>query len=591
MPAETFLVITIKDWEQSFEAFKKTPGGMMWQDAAMRPLREKFYATLQEDVFKPLEKEGKLQLTNYFELLKGQITFALTAPADETKGPGVLFIIDVKDKAEALKARLAEMTKRYSESGQQPKFEKLRDAEFVTFEFTEAAIDEVTGNLLAKEEDDEEEAKKRKVPFTIGQSQSLLIAARDPKDIEKVLARQAGGGVPALAEQGNFQKNQAAIFRESPAYAWMNFKPLYNQMMKAPAEQPEPGAPQNLAAGLTAAKVLPALGLQELESIALSATYGPEGYGMNLFVSAPEAGRQGLLKIIAPPAKDAGPPAFVPADAVKFSRVRLDILEGWNTLENSLAKIDTGMAGMVKMMMELAGKDKDPNFDLRKSLIASLGDDLITYEKAPRGTSWLEMENPPTITLVGARDPEQLLNGIKVILSLLPEPIAMAQMKEREFLGRKIYYISLQTFAAPGQPAVEREIQFANAGGYVAISPDRGMIEEFLRAAENPPKPLKDASGFADAAQKVGGLNTGWFGFENALESARTTFAAAKANPEEAVMPFGGPAGAAAQELFDMKLLPPFEAVAKYFHHAVYSVSSTPDGISVKFNMPRPPGL
>lgn len=45
------------------------------------------------------------------------------------------------------------------------------------------------------------------------------------------------------------------------------------------------------------------------------------------------------------------------------------------------------------MMMDNAGKDKDPSFDLRKNLIANLGDDVITYQGAAQQT--LEDLNSP----------------------------------------------------------------------------------------------------------------------------------------------------------------------------------------------------
>lgn len=595
LPAETFFVLTIKDWEQAADALKKTPGALMWGDESMKTFREKFYAKLHEDFFKGFEKEAGLQITNYLELLKGQVTLAMTAPAKEEDGPGLLVLADVKENSEKLKTRLAETVKKYTDGGSQVKRETLRGVEFTTFEIPQGTI----ANLLGDDEEvEDEDAAKKKTPLTIGQSGSLLVMGRQTADIEKVLARQSGGSVPALAEQGTFQKNFNALFRDGPVYAWVNFKPLYEQMIKPSPEAPqaEPGQPMGIGANLTAEKILPALGLQWLESLAVSTAFGPEGYGVNLFLTVPESARQGILKVIAPPAKEAAPPAFVPADAVKFTRMRLDFLEAWNTLEAALVKIDTATAGVVKMMMELAGKDKDPNFDLRKSLIASLGDDFISYEKAPRGTSLAELETPPSITLIGAREPEQLLNGIRVMLSLLPEPIATAQLKEREFLGRKIYYIPIMRAPAAGGTApVEREVQFASHGGYVAISTDRGMIEEFLRGSEGGGKPLREVAGFNDAAQKVGGLNTGWFGFENSVETARAAFAALKANPTAqqgaSALPVGGQGAEIAMEFFDLASLPPFERVAKYFHHGVFSVTSTPEGIAFKFNMPRPPGL
>ena len=70
---------------------------------------------------------------------------------------------------------------------------------------------------------------------------------------------------------------------------------------------------------------------------------------------------------------------------MKFTRWRLDLQKAWNTFENMMGEINPQFAGGIKMMLDLAGKDKDPDFDLRKSLIANLGDDIISYQKPPRG--------------------------------------------------------------------------------------------------------------------------------------------------------------------------------------------------------------
>ena len=59
----------------------------------------------------------------------------------------------------------------------------------------------------------------------------------------------------------------------------------------------------------------------------------PDGSTVVLHLTAPEATRTGLLKILALPAKDAGIPAFVPADTTKFSRFRLDGKQTWAELQ------------------------------------------------------------------------------------------------------------------------------------------------------------------------------------------------------------------------------------------------------------------
>ena len=70
-----------------------------------------------------------------------------------------------------------------------------------------------------------------------------------------------------------------------------------------------------------------------------------DGSQLNLYLAAPEAARQGLLKIIAAAPKDANPPVFVPADAVKFWRWRMDGQKSWAALETMIGDISPGGDG------------------------------------------------------------------------------------------------------------------------------------------------------------------------------------------------------------------------------------------------------
>ena len=567
--------------------------GRLWNDDAMRATRDKFNGRWTNEVTNPIEKDFKIKLSEYTELLRGQLTFALTKPIDETKGPGFVLLIDSKEKAETLKTRLADLQKKWTDGDRKLKTDKIRDVEFTTYEFTQAALQQFARIIAGRgEAEADPEASTNKINLMVGQSQSLLVIGTQARDLEKILARQSGGSVPSLGEQAVFQANFNTLFRDAGIFGWLDFKPIYDQMIK-PSDKPNAGGAEGGIANLRVEKVLPALGLGELKSVALRVGVGPEGYDTTIFLTAPEAARQGLLKILAPPAKESAPPAFVPADAIDFRRLRIDFQQAWTAFENVLIKIDPSVAGVVQLLFNAAGKDKDPNFDLKKSLIESIGDDFISYEKAPKAGAGA------SISLIGARNPEQLLNAIRVLMRMMPEPIGGAPLKEREFLGRKILTLSLVPPSAPGAPAIPgTEIQLAATGNYVVIARDNAILEEHLRAGETPPKPLRDLPGFAEAAQKVGGLNTGWFTFENQVETMRAGIEEAKKNGGEAAAPSAGinlnvigDRTDVVTNWIDYNSLPPFDQIAKYFYYAMWSGASTPEGISFKYAAPTPPGL
>ena len=177
------------------------------------------------------------------------------------------------------------------------------------------------------------------------------------------------------------------------------------------------------------------MGLVGLKSIAVSFTDSADGLLAQFYLGVPEANRQGLFKLFAPEPKDCRPPAFIPADAVEFQRVRLDGQKSWETVEKTLKEISPMYWNAINFLIESANvavKQKDPDFDLRKNLINNLGDDMISYEKPPRGTALAELRFPPSMILLGLPDPARFAAALKAIFVVI-SPTGAAP-KEREFL-------------------------------------------------------------------------------------------------------------------------------------------------------------
>ena len=115
-------------------------------------------------------------------------------------------------------------------------------------------------------------------------------------------------------------------------------------------------------------------------------------------------------------------------------------------------------------------------------------------------------------------------------------------------------------------------------------------------------KSLREFHGLNEAAQKVGGMGSGYSSYANQAEAARAAFGAAKTEPAAVAEVLG--AGAllnilslmggdekATAELYDVTKLPAFDRVAKYFHFGVSAIGVTPDGITFKSFSPTPPAL
>ena len=361
-------------------------------------------------------------------------------------------LLDTKDKSEALKTNLTNLKKKWVDSGRQIKTDKIRDVEFTTLIFSPDDVSKTLEKAFpdpgaGNETLDSPKPKKsgKKVEWQVGQSDSLLILGSSAKDIEKILIRQSGGSVPSLSEQASFAASYSARFRGALSYGWINIKAIVETLMK------QAGSGDNAGANPLApspAKIVSVLGLSGVQNVSFAIKDSPDGSLMDLQVSVPESERRGLFRILAAEAKDSDPPAFVPADAVKFTRWRLDLQKAWGTIENMIGEISPQGAVGIKAMIDIAGKDKDPNFDLRKNLIGNLGDDLISYQKTPRKQTLSDLSSPPTLFLLSSPKPEQLAAAFKALTSIMPQ---QNKLKEREFLGRKVYTMSLGTGGGRGR--------------------------------------------------------------------------------------------------------------------------------------------
>ena len=604
LPADTLAVLCLPNWGKAMAYFEKSPYGQLWADPAVKPFRKEFIQSMQTGLLTPLQGQLGVKFSDYGGLIHGQVTLALTPPPPNSKDDfGVIVILDAGEKKEAVKGKFEELKKKWIDGGQQVQAEKIRGIDFTTVILKGEEIDNLWKKAFSTDDDPVEKNPKAgesaKHQFTIGLSDSLLLISEFPSDIEKVLIRQSGGLAPALAEQPMFQQDQAALFRDALGFGWINFKPVQESITRRLAGDSKsvPTGPLSFKPD----KLLASLGLAALKTISFKINGSPEGTFIETFLAVPEANRAGLLKILAPESKEAAPPVFIPADTVKFTRWRLDGPKTWSTLESVLSSVSPEVSGLVQLGLSSIGKDKDPNFDFKRSFIGNLGDDLIKIEKPPRSSQFADFDSPPSLFLVGSPRAVELANALKVSTSLLPPPMSTTPMKEREFLGRKVYAIDLGPLpdAPPGSPS--RAFSFAASGGYLALSSDAAVLEEYLRSSDGSGKKLRDAAGLADAMQKVGGANAGFFTYENQSESLRAALATLKSDkstleklfllPSVGVKPNTKEQESSLREWLDFSLLPPYERLSRYFHFSVVGGKSTPEGISFKVFTPTPPGL
>ncbi|HRZ35275.1 MAG TPA: hypothetical protein P5534_02815 [Candidatus Paceibacterota bacterium] len=620
LPSDTLAVLCAPDWSKVTVARQQAPFALLWKDPAMRPFCDKFLAKLTNDVVAPIERDLGAKLTDYADLLQGQFTLAVTrngwTGASEPL-PAFLLVLDARDKADLLRKNLADVKRKLTDSGRKTRTDTIRGVEFTTVILDRAQLEEGLGTISGAgagpgsantPKDGATPAASSPsgqagstIELSVGQAESALLVSTSTKVLEQVLARMAGAGGGALAEVPAFEADARGMLRDGLSYGWIHFAPIAEtlaRMFPAGEGTPDGDPAAMMAFGLD--KMLGAFGLSSLRTLAFNARQNAEGEFFDFYLGVPEETRKGLFAVLNTAPKDASPPAFVPAEAVNFSRWRADGQRIWASVEAIANEIAPGMLGLVVMQVEAMIKEQSPAFDLRKNLIANLGDDFVSYQKTPRGTTLDDLISPPSVTLISSPNPDQLLQGLKSVLSMLAAPLSSASFKEREFLGRKIHSLPMPTLPTEeGGAAAEESVHMTASGGYLAVSTDAALLEEYLRSGETKPKPLAAVPGLSEAGGKVGGMATGLFGYQDDVENLRILTEILRNNGDlisqalamSPVGPKSGEPDKALKEWFDFSLLPPFEKIAKYFHLTVYAGQISKDGFTLKTFSPRPPKL
>jgi len=603
LPSDTLFLISVPDFSMLRAAGKQSPQWLFWNDPAMKPFHDKFMAKWNEQFVAPLEHDLGVKFSEFADLPQGQLTLAVTQNGWSGTGdpaPGVLFLLDAKGRSDLLKTNLAALRKKWADAGKPMHTETIRGISFSVVPLSSNDIPATLAGVFPRRQPVQELGKENKPSppgqIVVGQFESLLIVGSSLKVVEPIATRLTGGALPPLADNALFAADRLAQFRDAPLYyGWFNAKTVFDVLVHIAPPEPNPEAPSPVPP-TPWDKILAASGLTGLKSASFSYRESHDGSRLDFYVSVPEAQRQGVFKMIAAAPKDANPPAFVPADTVKFLRWRVDGQKSWATLEKMLADISPVWSGSLNSVISIANataRQKDPNFDVRKNLIGNLGDDWISYQKAPADKTLAGLNSAPSLFLFAALNPDQAVLAIKNVAALsasqenAPPP--------RQFSGRTIY-----TIALPSRPSAPRSLYCASSGGYIALTTDVSMIETYLRSADSKDRPLREIAGFADAAQRVGGAGHGLFNYQNQCEIMRVAFTALKNNPP------GSPAAADATAFgslpvvspgkifggwMDFSLLPEYDKVSKYFYFSVTSGSITTDGFSFKVFAPRPPQL
>jgi hypothetical protein len=595
LPSDTIGFVSTTDWQKAEAAWKSNNLGRLWANPSMQSFRSKLEERFRQEVITRYEQQLGIKLADYTSLARGQITLASVRagwqPNNGSLPPWVL-IVDTGDRSATAKALIADTAKRLRAANKTVQSTKIRQLEFQTLVLTPEDLQKLsnTGTAApssADDDEDEDDAPKSRLAagpknfsVTFGLAGDAILIGSSTGALERVVAKLTGSDAESLQSTERFEAARQSVLKEGVIQGWLDITAFTSEMAQSL------GGVLAMT-GADPRKAIAALGIEAARWGAVSLQEGPEGTTVHASLAVPESSRTGIFKLIQADAKESSPPAFIARETVKFHRWRLNGPRFWKTLEDTLTQISPQLMGVLRLTLDSAGQQEDPNFTFKTEFVDRLGDDLITFEKAPRGKTLTELNNPPSMVLLGSPKPERLVNGLRAFLVMAQVQSGGNGVSVREFLGRKIYSARL---AVPGAGKTGGHMHMAAGTSYVALSSDASLVEEFLRASDDSSKSLREFPGLSSAAERIGGMNTGLFMFENQLESSRASWELLrKGGSLDKVMPPGTAnldTARLVSQWADFSLLPEFEKIARHFTFGVLVGSSDAQVFRIKWFSP-----
>ena len=564
LPAETVLVMAAPNYASAKKHFKGGASARFWDSAEFKPFRKKLVNGFEENLLVRIEEELAIDFEAFEEMASGPVALAVVPGQAAGEEPALLLLLDAGRKSFALRRTLSRMERDWKKADR-----KVSETEIGGVDFT--TLSEPEGNRQ----------------MHVGRVGAQLIIGTKPAQIEGVLARLNGKGDGTLADNEAFAASHRALLKEADFYVWANPSAVLPQLLD--------NLPDGAELGIDFGEVVSALGIKGLGTFAMAYSERPSGAHYELFIGLPKAKRKGLFGLLETKRADASPPPFVPANVGGFLRWRLDMDAAWKNLDKLLLELSPDVANMVEFTVGLLGKDKDANFDFRKSFLNNFGDDLILYQMPPKGTALNGIGAGPIVVLVKSPNPDELIKGIGAVPGILPPPLNETAMLPRRLGDHTVYSFELAEFPDPSTGELGKmELLLAARDGYMAVATDTDLLQVFLDGKTS--SSLAKRDGLATAAASVGGMDSGIFGYQNDRNMVLNTMDTLRNNADQfdmilSMIPTDGFGEVSLSEWLDFSLLPTGSKIAKYFDFTVYGAETNDRGISLKMFSPRPATL
>jgi len=422
-----------------------------------------------------------------------------------------------------------------------------------------------------------------------------LIGALNLEVLKFVIAHIKGAASPTLADEADYAPMVSATGPYHDIDFYVNARKVINM------EIAEDSSDQDR-------KIIANLGLDNVAALSCAAGLDrrPGSSGcMRVFLKI-DGEKKGICRILDVESGALRAPRFIPASVFSVTFFNLNIKKAYDELYNIVYSFNPAYASAMLTPLLPPSPDGQPGVELKSGIIDNLGSEIIFAESINQSFSSLSAGSSPTETLfaVAVTNPRAFEKSMSLLHSKLIAP--NNPDARRELLGHTIYLVSplafplllgvlmpMQTPPAQGEPQIS-QLAFTITDTHLIFGVQSAVEQAIHTLSSTDVVSVDSAKWFTSAKLAIPSV-VGMVSLEDTAasseffwrlmikEGAKSIGSSVSVSPNPAL-----PFAQLGTDMFNLGLLPQFDAVRKYFGSSIFYGISRPDGFFFEFNYLNP---
>jgi len=291
-----------------------------------------------------------------------------------------------------------------------------------------------------------------------------LLSAEKTRVFSAIDAIKQGGVNSALGKSERFLRTRERV-NGAQSLAYLNIPAIYPALQNAVTAAKAKSAGGFNPMGLDPEAVFNALGLDALGEGYVALRVDDKETRMDAGLIYSE--ERGLLKLIAYQPGPTAQPDWIPAKWPSVSTARFSLSKAYAGLEEFIDSLSPMLSGMAQG--QIRAFNKQLRIDIKRDLVDSIGDDLISAYALPPGLdagvvpAWTEMDQLIAFSL---SNPAAFTKSVEALKNLAG-PAAEQLFTKRDYLGHTLYTLNQPARAEGAKPA--KGFSYAIANGTLLI--------------------------------------------------------------------------------------------------------------------------